>query len=55
VIGAAERLIQQADDLRGLAAHYEEQGDQRAAFQAKIIELCLRMVAEALEPDEEAA
>jgi hypothetical protein len=65
VVGAADRLIEQADRCEQVAAWHDEQATvgnkarremhERAANSYRIIELSLRLVAEALDDDEEAA
>jgi hypothetical protein len=62
VIVAAERLKQQANDLHGQAAWHLDQASAAQpaerlahihdAHTTQIVELCLRLVAEALEDDE---
>ena len=51
MVDATERLLEQADDLRGLGAHYAEQGRERDAQICTIVELSLRLVAEALDEE----
>ena len=46
---AAERLVTLADDYRGLAAHYREQGQDPLADRCELVELILRHVAQALD------
>jgi len=48
-----ERLIERAEDYRGLAAHLREQHDEPDARRVETVELCLREVAEALGQAEE--
>ena len=53
---AAERLVTLANDYRGLAAHYREQGEAGLAERLELVELILRLVAKAmLEEEDEAA
>lgn len=51
--GAAERLITVANDYRGLAAHYREQGYEPLAERCEMVELILRLVAQAMAADEQ--
>ena len=51
MIAGVDRLLEQADDLRGLGAHYAEQGRERDAQICTIVELSLRLVAEALDEE----
>jgi hypothetical protein len=64
VIAAAERLMEQADRCEQVAAWHDEQATvgnkarreihERAANSYRIVELSLRLVAEALEEEEAA-
>ena len=45
---APERLIERAEDYRGLAAHLREQHDEPEARRVEAVEVWLREVAEAL-------
>jgi hypothetical protein len=64
VVGAAERLLEQADQCQDVAAWHDEQATagtpaerlvhDRAAMSYRIVELALRIVANALNDGEDA-